>query len=260
MDHYSHQTERSQQLVRLQRARRELTQANTVAEITSVRDKAESVRSHAQRASLGIEIQNYAAELKLQAERLAGHFISELKLRGGDRKSDQAGNHLKLKDLGIDKNQSARWQLEATVPESIFRDFVRKVHATGNEISSAALLRLAKSLRDRTIEEVLVRSPHPAPPVSTQSHLLNINWHTPELGGRDIDEMTELVAEIRNHHQLLTNVVASVCQRAALDPTSTDGRAIQRYLSEIGMHLDKIARGLQRLGHSCTTNGRRGKA
>ncbi len=89
MNNLFHQQERSHQLVCLQNARRALAQANTVAQITSVRAKAESVRSYAQRASLGIEIQNYAAELKLQAERLAGHFLAELKLRGGDRKSRQ---------------------------------------------------------------------------------------------------------------------------------------------------------------------------
>jgi hypothetical protein len=255
MNQHSHQQERSQQLVHLQRARHDLARANTVAEITAVRRKAESVRSHAQQASLGIEIQNYAAELKLQAERLAGRFLAEMKLRGGDRKSRLAMDGLKLKDLGIDKNQSARWQMEAMVPEIIFRDFVRGLHAAGREISSAALLRLAKSLREGTVDELLVRLPNEVPAVSTQSHLLNVNWQTVERPGRDIDEITELVTEIRNHHKLLTNVVHSICQRAALDPTSTDYRAIQRYLAEIDIHLRKIASGLQRLGHAAAAAG-----
>ena len=257
MNQQSHQHQRSQQLGRLRDARRALSQANTVAEITSVRAKAESVRTHAQRASLGIEIQNYAAELKLQAERLAGHFLSELKLRGGDRKSLHAQGGLKLKDLGIDKNQSARWQLAASVPESVFRDFVRDVHASGREISSAALLRLAKSLRERSLDEILVRSENRNSKVSTHSHLLNVDWHSLESVGGDIDDITEMVNEIRNHHQLLRNVVSSICDQAALDPTSTDYRAIQRYLTEIGTHLDHIARGLQRLGRaSCAVFAR----
>jgi hypothetical protein len=258
MNQHIHLTERSRQLARLQHARRDLTQANTVAEITSVRDKAESVRSHAQRASLGLEIQNYAAELKLQAERLAGHFISELKLRGGDRKSSQSGHHLKLKDLGIDKNQSARWQLEATVPEAQFREFVRQLHAAGEEISSAALLRLARSLRRPALRGALDGSTFALRPVSTESHLLTpraVSWG---VMGDDIDEIAELVAEIRQHHRLLTNVVESICRQAAIDPNSTDHRAIRRYLTEIGAHLDRIARGLQRLGHHRIgrTNGR----
>jgi hypothetical protein len=250
MNELSHQHERSQQLGRLRDARRDLARAATVTEITAVRAKAESVRSQAQRASLGIEIQNYAAELKLQAERLAGHFLAELKLRGGDRKSLQAAAGMRLKDLGIDKNQSARWQLAATVPENVFRDFVRNFHTAGREISSAALLRLAKSLRDGKIEDILVHpNGHPTP-VSTESHLLTLNGHNSREFNGDLDEITELVNEIRNHHQLLRNVVASVCDQAELDPTSTNYRAIHRYLTEIATHLDHIAKGLQRLGHA----------
>jgi hypothetical protein len=227
-----------------------------VAQITAVRAKAESVRSHAQRASLGIEIQNYAAELKLQAERLAGHFLSELKLRGGDRKSNQSKGGLKLKDLGIDKNQSARWQLAASVPEPVFRDFVRNLHGAGREISSAKLLRLAKTLREHSLGDVLVRPPDQLPCVGVHSHLLNSHGQSWATAGGDIDEISEMVNEIRNHHHLLTNVVASVCEQADLEPTSTDYRAIQRYLSEINLHLDALAKGLRRLGHlSCTVVG-----
>jgi hypothetical protein len=252
MNHHSHQHDRSHQLVRLQDARRALSQANSVAQITSVRAKAESVRSHAQRASLGIEIQNYAAELKLQAERLAGHFLAELKLRGGDRKSHQSQGGLRLSDLGIDKNQSARWQLAASVPEPVFRDFVRNLHGAGHEISSAKLLRLAKSLRQHSPGDDLIRSPDQLPDVGIHSHLLNFNGHSWGEAGTGMDEINEMVNEIRNHHQLLTNVVASICQQADLEPTSTDYRAIQRYLSEINLHLDALAKGLRRMGHlSC---------
>jgi hypothetical protein len=253
MNIHTHQQERSQQLVRLQDARRALTQASTMAGITAVRAKAESLRSQAQQASLGLEYQNYAAELKLQAERLAGQHLSDLKLRGGDRKSDESRASLKLKDLGIDKNQSARWQLAASVPEPVFRDFIRRLHGAGEEISSAKLLRLAKSLRKSANDgEPKSAASHP-PDVAIHSHLLSAEGYTWETSGNDFDEISEMVNEIRNHHQLLSNVVASVCKQAELEPTSTDYRAIQRYLSEINLHLDALAIGLRRLGHlSCT--------
>ncbi len=248
MNDHSHRDDRTRQLVNLDHARRALTQANTVAQIKAVRDKAESVRSHAQRASLGIEVQNFAAELKLQAERLGGQFLAELKLRGGDRKSKPGTSALRLSDLGLDKNQSARWQLEASVPEAVFGDFVCSAHAAGREISSAALLRLAKNLRTLDLDDLVVPSDtqlHPR--VSTKSHLLRVDWSEPEPDVPAISKLNELLSELRNHYEVLTSLVESVCRRASLSDTSTDYRAIQRYLAEIDTHLSELVRSLRRI-------------
>ena len=109
-----------------------------------VRDQADKVRVQAKTLNLDFELLNFAAELKLQAERQIGRMLIEMKLRGGDRRSKTPKEPLKLRDLGIDKNQSARWQLEASVPEVVFCEFVRTTHAAGREITSASLIRLAR--------------------------------------------------------------------------------------------------------------------
>jgi hypothetical protein len=250
----SHRKDCHSQLESLDDARRALRQANTVEEIKAVRAKAESVRAHAQHASLGIEIQNFAAELKLQAERLGGQFLLQLKLRGGDRTASSPLANLRLKDLGIDKNQSARWQLAASVPEPMFRDFVRSVHSSGQEISSAGLLRLARHLRDGRLDEIVVnhqgpeesRIPHQ---VSTKSHLMTIGESEPEPRAPGVGELLDTVSEILCHHEMLTQVLDSVCHHAAVDRLSTDYRAVCRYLTEIKDHLHIIMTSLRRLDH-----------
>src|SRR5690606_22789362 len=128
----------------------------------------------------------------------------------------------------------------------IFREFVRSLHGAGQEISSAKLLRLAKSLRRSAAEGDSHAGPQP-PEVAIHSHLLGTDGGSCDSSNQDFDEISEMVNEIRNHHQLLSNVVASVCDQADLEPTSTDYRAIQRYLSEINLHLDALATGLRRL-------------
>ena len=244
----SQRTEKHQQLVDLDEARRSLTLAQSIGEIKSVRHRAESIRAHAQRTSLGIEQQNYAAELKLQAERRAGEFLWNMKLRGGDRKSKSNGAGIRLRDLGIDKNQSARWQLEASVPESVFCEFVRREYESRREISSAGLLRIAKQIRDRPFTAPVNHSDRShGYAVSLQSHLLPSNLSQDRQEAFEVGELSDLVSEARNHHELLSGLVRSVCQRARVHPMSTDYRAIQRYLGEVERHLIEIATGLNRL-------------
>ena len=243
----SHYAERQQQLVGLEDARKLLAEAQSIHDVKEIRTRAESIRAHAQRATLGIEQQNYAAELKLQAERRGGQILWNMKLRGGDRKSTLNGTGVRLRDLGIDKNQSARWQLEASVPENVFCEFVRQQHAHRREISSAGLLRIAKQLRERSFDDLVDAKQESLFVVSTESHLLHSARAAPDQGSVRVDELSDLVSEARNHHELLTSLVKTVCLRACLHPASTDYRAIQRYLGEVERHLIDIATGLNHL-------------
>jgi hypothetical protein len=114
-------------------------------QIKNVRDQAEAVRAYVRSARLGLEIQNYAAEVKLRAERKAGKVLAECKLWGGDRRSKSHDATLKLSDLGITRDQSSRWQLEASVPDSQFEAYVTRCRHSGKEMTSTALVRLARN-------------------------------------------------------------------------------------------------------------------
>jgi hypothetical protein len=134
----------TQQIMAVEKVSRALAHAETIPEIKEIRDKAEAVRKYAQSAALGLQAQNHAAEVKLRAERKAGSLLAKLNLRGGDRKSINQRDCLKLDDLGVSQNQSTRWQLQSRLPEDEFEDYIRTTREAGLEIASAVVLRLAR--------------------------------------------------------------------------------------------------------------------
>jgi hypothetical protein len=73
--------------------------------------------------------------------------------------------------------------------------------------------------------------------------------------GRDVDELTDMISEIRNHYRLLSNLIESVCNKARLMPDSTDYRAIRRYQLAIGDHLRSVDEGLRRLARHPELHG-----
>ena len=236
------------QRVRLSQARHVLADAQSVQQLRQVRDEADAVRTHVKCSHPDLELLNLAAELKLQAERQIGRILIELKLRGGNRRSKGSREPVKLRDLGVDKNQSARWQLEASVPETLFCQFVRNTHASGQEITSASLIRLARRLRkqssldigdpaaDGTADVNSLASYLPGPPPPPQSK--------PQ---RAVRELTELVLDAQNHNQLVVNLFESLCQHDVVRPDEGVCRALRRYIGEVESHLESIGQGLRRL-------------
>lgn len=132
------------ELTLLTEAHRAIAEVHGLDEIKAIRDKAEAVRKYAQSAGMGLELQNYAAEVKLRAERKAGELLLQLQLHGGDRKSQQAEQRIKLEDLGVTKDQSSRWQLTASIPERDFEKYVTSTKSELGEVTTAGLLRVAK--------------------------------------------------------------------------------------------------------------------
>ncbi len=70
---------------------------------------------------MGLEMQNAAAEIKLRAERCAGEMLSVIDKHPGGRPSknrrhDVTSLPAKLKEIGVAKKQSERWQTIAALP------------------------------------------------------------------------------------------------------------------------------------------------
>lgn len=86
-----------------------------------------------------LTIQNYAAEVKLRAERRAGELLAEMPKDEGGRPAKRTGSIVepvsKLNDLGISKKQSHRWQAVATVPERQFEQHIADTKAAQEEKS-----------------------------------------------------------------------------------------------------------------------------
>ena len=67
----------------------------------------------------GGERQNYAAEIRIRAERKVGEMLADAELSKGGRPSDKTATTMggvSLADLGINHNASSRWQLLASIP------------------------------------------------------------------------------------------------------------------------------------------------
>ena len=62
-------------------------------------------------------MQNRCAEIEIRAERKAGEMLSETVEHGGDRKSESSSHAVTLKNLGIGRMDSSRWQSIASIPE-----------------------------------------------------------------------------------------------------------------------------------------------
>jgi hypothetical protein len=132
-------------IVFLGQARKAVEKAKSLPDLKNLRDKAESVRKYCKAIGESKAIQNHAAEIKLRAERKAGELLAEMDLHGGDRKSTSREVRLKLEEFGISYMQSHRWQLEAGVPEEDFEAFLVSVTGSDQELTTAALLKIAKS-------------------------------------------------------------------------------------------------------------------
>ena len=215
-----------------------LAEARGLDEIKSIRDKAEAVRKYAQSASLGLDVQNRAAEVKLRAERQAGKLLSQMVLRGGDRRSKSHRERLKLDDLGLTSNQSKRWQLQARVPEDIFREYVKQTREECRELTSAGVMRLAKRLNGESTcrnDQAVGSSEHGNNGrrfngARLASHRSATKWddHSPKYA------IDEVVAELKNHLTLLDGILRPLYTGELMSLQPTERRMVRYLLAEIG--------------------------
>lgn len=135
-------------LATISEACRILATCTDLSEIKEIKNKAEAVRQYLKASGESLEAQNKAAEIRLRAERRAGELLATMDRREQGRVSSKGNTTLplSLSDIGITKIQSSRWQLAATVPEKSFVSLVDACAATGRELTSSSLLKIARDL------------------------------------------------------------------------------------------------------------------
>ena len=74
--------------------------------------------------------------MKLWAERRAGELLPDIVSRGRPKRLHRATF---LKDLGIDKFESTRWQALARIPEPSFAAHIAETKAKAKELTTAEL-------------------------------------------------------------------------------------------------------------------------
>ena len=209
-----------------------LAKADTLKDVKEIRDKAEAARTYARSAAMGLEIQNAAAVLKLRAERKAGELLAKLSLRGGDRKSKSHDATLKLADLGIDRSQSARWQREALVPETVFQQYIAAANDKATDITAQGLLRLAKkTLATHPLNMEKHRCSQNAEEASSDFRPDGTSAVSGSCCGDD-QATDSIIAELGNHLNLLERILAPLCGKRQIALKTIDKRMIVRLLRE----------------------------
>lgn len=133
----------------VEKARDALARCKSVDQAKDLRDKATAIAVYMRTRSASLEALNDAIEIKLRAERRLGELRREApKAKTGPAPKFGPPKGPKpaptLAEQGITKNQSARWQAIAAVPESTFEQYVAETRAKAERLSSKAVLSRAK--------------------------------------------------------------------------------------------------------------------
>jgi len=159
-------------LARLDQATQLLAKARTVDEVKLIHDQAEAARVYARERDLGLQAQNYAAEIKLRAERRLGEILTDMPKNEGTRTIGRntvipPSDTPRLADLGLTRVESSRFQQIAKIPEPVFEQHVAEAKAAERELTTAGVVRLAAEqqraedaeLTDRVFEAAFAINP-----------------------------------------------------------------------------------------------------
>lgn len=131
-------------------ARQQLAKAVTFSDFKAVRDFGEAaVRLAKSRRDVGAQALLEGMEIVRRAERQLGLMLPAVIKRGGDKAKLQDAT---LLDLGIEKTQSSRFQRMAQLPDEEFESWIASCREAGDEMTQAAVLKLADRHKPKTSE------------------------------------------------------------------------------------------------------------
>ena len=120
-----------------------VVECHSIDEISNIRNQAEAYRYALLQAKESPDVIRKAEEIKLRAERRAGELLKNEIQCGGDRKTESRSQPVTLKNIGITKNQSSKWQKIANIPEEKFENYLE----VQKELSTSGALKVAKQLQ-----------------------------------------------------------------------------------------------------------------
>jgi hypothetical protein len=89
--------------------------------------------------------------------------------------------NLNLEELGIDENEAARWQAIASIPESVFEEYIETCEQLQLEISAEGLLRFAKQTERSRRPHGYGRPATTAAVFAGQHQRVRVEWNLPTL-------------------------------------------------------------------------------
>jgi hypothetical protein len=129
------------ELVRYEAMCKAIQAAHDIDEVKEIHDKARAIEIYAAQAR-NKKAERQARAIRIRAERRAGQLLRETeKAKGGrpteNQSYDATSSQRTLRELGISKTQSARWQMLALVPEEEFEAAIVEGDATTAGIINA---------------------------------------------------------------------------------------------------------------------------
>lgn len=109
----------SSTIARIEWATTQLAHAVTVDDVKDIRDKAEAIRHFLKQQEGSLRAQNYAAALKLRAERRLGEMLADTIPHEGGRPIKPSHDERvsrRLEDYGLNYSASHRFQTIAAIP------------------------------------------------------------------------------------------------------------------------------------------------
>lgn len=179
-------------LVLVTDAARMLAEAQTFDDIRNVLNMAEAARRYARKARLGLDAQNQAATISLEAQAKADAALAaareagQLADQGGDRRSKLTESTLNLDDLGVSRNEAAAWAKVADVPAEIRSAYVAQATQAEQEVTRAGLLRFADFAQKASGDGLMSSS---SPEWYTPRHVVDAVVQT--LGAIDLDPCSD---------------------------------------------------------------------
>jgi N6-adenosine-specific RNA methylase IME4 len=144
-----------------------LAEIKTVDDAKKIVNLAEAARVYAREVELGLEAQDHAAEIKLRAQRRGGEILAKME-KGAGRPSNnsiQPDKNYKTeqyKEIGITTADASRWQQIAALPAKQFEAVIADTMEADKELTTAAMLREAQSVKRETHHDSLKQAELPS--------------------------------------------------------------------------------------------------
>jgi hypothetical protein len=129
-------------LIKYDQARQALAACRNVDDIKDIRDKSEAMRLYAKQAN-DTELEQWAAEIKLRAQRAIGEISRTLEKQQGNAGKLPTGGKFKteaLADAGISTSTANRYEQLAAIPDAAVEAFIAKSKDTGKPVSAKAVM------------------------------------------------------------------------------------------------------------------------
>lgn len=151
----------SNQLQRIIQGAKALEKARTIPDVKVIRDQAKAIADYCKQQKYAGNAAIDAKELQLRAERKLGNLIPEQFPQGRPQKTSHDATF--LKDSGISKTQSSRWQKVAVISEPEFEQYVFDERTKGKEPTvSGAIRKTKRKHTEIRLKEIETNEPAPA--------------------------------------------------------------------------------------------------